>query len=382
MPFIKKTSKLLENLYHNFVENGITPGASLREIKNARLTNIFGILCFLYTLFMCIISYFDCDVYLVILNIFTSVFFAGNFYLLSKTKNINLAADIIVILLMITFSFLCFHGGNNGTGPMWSLILPTVALQLKGCRKGTIYTFIYLSVIFIIIFILSSTGLAYNYKNDFSNPESVGLRLILIYLAIFIASYTFTKNKQELILENERLSLTDALTNLPNRRKINETLLNFVEKFKRNNFQNSQMIIKLIEREKLYSFGLILCDIDNFKTINDTYGHPVGDIALKQISKLLVSKLRTVDFVGRWGGEEFLIILDETDWKGTIEVGEKLRGTVEEKVFKLNNIKVNMTLSFGISCFDTMQDINMFISKIDGYLNKAKRKGKNCIVYE
>jgi diguanylate cyclase (GGDEF)-like protein len=237
-------------------------------------------------------------------------------------------------------------------------------------------------MIFTVLFVLSNIGLAHDYKNDFAEPESAGFRLLLIYFALYISSYTFTKNRQELIQENERLSLTDTLTNLPNRRKINEVIEAFVEKFIRNSFNNTQMITKLIDSSKQYSFGLILCDIDNFKIINDTYGHPIGDIALKQISAFLVKSLRTIDFVGRWGWEEFLIILDETDLKGAAEVGEKLRVAVAQHIFELKNIKVNMTLSFGISCFDVMQDITMFISKIDSYLNRAKRIGKNCVVYE
>jgi len=377
-----KIKRLITNLYHKFIDNGIKQGDSFSKIKLARLTNVFGIICILYTCLMGIISIYNKEYYLILIDFFTASLLVANFYLLSKTNNIDLSADIILILLFITFSLLMIHGGINGTGPLWSLIFPAIAMQLKGCKRGSVYALAFILMIFTVLFVLSNIGLAHDYKNDFAEPESAGFRLLLIYFALYISSYAFTKNKQELIQENERLSLTDTLTNLPNRRKINEVIEAFVEKFIRNSFNNTQMITKLIDSSKQYSFGLILCDIDNFKIINDTYGHPIGDIALKQISAFLVKSLRTIDFVGRWGGEEFLIILDETDLKGAAEVGEKLRVAVAQHIFELKNIKVNMTLSFGISCFDVMQDITMFISKIDSYLNRAKRIGKNCVVYE
>ncbi len=376
-----KTNKLLTKLYHRFIENGIAKGDTLKNIKLVRLTNTFGIICFLYAVSMGTISAFNRDLGLFLFDFLIASLLVVNYFWLSKTKNINLSADIIIVLLFITFTFLIIHGGKNGTGPIWSLIFPSVALQLKGCKKGSIYTLVYFLTMFIILFVLSDLSWINDYRKDFSEPESVGLRILLVYVAIFIASYTFNKNSQDLIKENERLSLTDVLTGLANRRKINDTIKIFIEKFKRSNFIDSQVITKLISNNKPYSFGLILCDIDNFKLINDKYGHPVGDIALKLISGFLVKSLRNIDFVGRWGGEEFLIILDETDLKGAVEVGEKLRAAVEQHIFKLKNMKANMTLSFGISCFDIMQDINLFISKIDSYLNKAKRKGKNCVVF-
>lgn len=367
---------------HNILNSGIKCSDSFSEIKLVRLINVFGLVIAFYHLFMGVITLFNHEYSLAIFDFTICILFILNIYLLSQTKKINLSADIIIFLLILTFVFLCFNGGYNGTGPMWSLVLPPIALQLRGSKKGSIYVLVFLTLLIFIIFVLSRFHLVYDYSKNFINPSAVGLRLILIYLAIFIASFTFTKNKQELILENERLSLTDTLTNLPNRRKINETLILFLEKFKRNNFSDSRAPLKLADNKKLYSFGLIICDIDNFKYINDTYGHPVGDIALMQISDFLVKNLRMIDFVGRWGGEEFLIILDETDLKGTVEVAEKLKTTIEGHIFKFDKIKVSITMSFGVSCFNDMQDINMFISKIDGYLIKAKRRGKNCIVYE
>ena len=128
MSFTKKIIRILANLYHNFIENGIKHGDSLSKIKLARLTNSFSVICFLYISFMCIISIVNQDLCLIIFSLIIIVLFAANFYLLSKTRNISMSADIILMLLSLTFSFLAVHGGNNGTGPLWSLIFPAIAV--------------------------------------------------------------------------------------------------------------------------------------------------------------------------------------------------------------------------------------------------------------
>ena len=127
------------------------------------------------------------------------------------------------------------------------------------------------------------------------------------------------KRTKELELSNkklEKLATIDVLTNLFNRVKLNDTLENEINRA--NRFE--------------HDLGIIILDIDNFKLTNDTYGHNVGDKVLEEFGYILKSQVRLTDIVGRWGGEEFVIICPETNIQGMKNVTEQLRTTIENKV--------------------------------------------------
>ena len=117
-------------------------------------------------------------------------------------------------------------------------------------------------------------------------------------------------------------------------------------------------------------------DIDHFKKVNDEYGHPIGDIILQEFSLLLNETLRKSDIVGRWGGEEFLIILPETDAEGAKEVAEHLRKRIEK--FEFTAVK-HKTSSFGITQYQKGSDIQSLVNKADVALYNAKNKGRNQV---
>lgn len=161
----------------------------------------------------------------------------------------------------------------------------------------------------------------------------------------------------------EKLAMLDELTQIPNRRyienaikiKLNEYLLNKVD------------------------FGLIFIDIDNFKKINDYYGHDVGDLVLKTISKTLSNNLRGEDTIGRWGGEEFIAIFPEIDEKKLKKISEKLRMLVENTILGMKNEKLKLTISIGATIITSKDDMNTLIKRADEFLYKSKQNGKNCI---
>ncbi len=169
------------------------------------------------------------------------------------------------------------------------------------------------------------------------------------------------KNKQ---LEN--LTRTDPLTGLSNRRDIIEKMefeLSTFERYKR-------------------AFSLAIGDIDNFKSINDTYGHDCGDFILIEISNIMKSKIRTQDFVSRWGGEEFLIFFPQTDIGEVGIIAERIRDTIEKTDFTYNDINVKVTISFGCSNYDRVMPLKQCIKYADERLYKAKESGKNVIITE
>ncbi len=173
-----------------------------------------------------------------------------------------------------------------------------------------------------------------------------------------IIDFTKQKELEEKLME---MSIRDELTRLYNRRYFNE-------------------VIKLeVERAKRYKhpLSIIYFDIDHFKKINDTYGHNVGDIVLKELSELVSHKIRKVDFLFRIGGEEFVLLLINTPLENACNVAEKIRVAVEEKEFP---VVKRITISLGVTEFRKEDTIESFINRADKALYTAKNSGRNKVI--
>jgi len=189
---------------------------------------------------------------------------------------------------------------------------------------------------------------------------------VIVIPAIKVASRKDSELHQlieERTRELEDLSVTDQLTRLYNRRKIDEILATEIEQARRYN----------------HSFSLILIDIDYFKKINDNYGHLVGDRVLQALSKLFSSNIRKTDMVGRWGGEEFLILSLEKDPQKVLIFVEKLRALVDNHRFE--TVK-NLTCSFGVAHFTRGDTVDSLLRRTDAALYEAKSAGRNCVKTE
>jgi diguanylate cyclase (GGDEF)-like protein len=122
--------------------------------------------------------------------------------------------------------------------------------------------------------------------------------------------------------------------------------------------------------------SVILVDIDHFKSVNDSHGHLVGDQVLVAIGKILNQNSRQIDLVGRWGGEEFLIVCPETKLAGASQLAEKLRCSIAAYVFPVVGHK---TGSFGVASLGALKDIDHLISRADAALYRAKKIGRNKV---
>jgi diguanylate cyclase (GGDEF)-like protein len=173
------------------------------------------------------------------------------------------------------------------------------------------------------------------------------------------AQIAIALENSRLFEEAKKLSLTDPLTSLPNRRSFEI-------------FLNGE-----IRRASRYrrTFSLLMIDYDNFKNYNDAYGHIAGDDILQTFSLLLKETIRDVDFLGRYGGDEFIAVLPETDRTFALEVAERMRK-------KIQNQKLNpaITLSIGIASFPNDSDNQeMLINLADRACYEAKELGGNCV---
>lgn len=158
------------------------------------------------------------------------------------------------------------------------------------------------------------------------------------------------------------MSRKDQLTQLYNRLAINELL-------------NAE-----INRSRRYSqpLSVIMLDIDHFKNVNDQYGHDVGDKVLAKVGSILSHNLRIPDVVGRWGGEEFLIIAPGSDKQAGMHLAERIRCLIEK--IDLSEIEESITASFGVGGLIDQQDRDQLVNVADMALYQAKEAGRNCVV--
>jgi diguanylate cyclase (GGDEF)-like protein/PAS domain S-box-containing protein len=177
-----------------------------------------------------------------------------------------------------------------------------------------------------------------------------------------------TEGERDILVNRlQYLSRTDDLTKLLNRRALIERL---GEEIRRTRRYKSDL-------------ALIISDIDYFKEINDTYGHDVGDKVLKIISSLIKNQLRQTDIIGRYGGDEFLLILPETSIKGAREIADRIHSAVEEFIFHIGYKRpIKTTVSLGVAQFNIeKEDINGLIKRADNALYIAKGKGRNRVYF-
>lgn len=165
--------------------------------------------------------------------------------------------------------------------------------------------------------------------------------------------------------EIEKIAITDGLTGLFNHRHFQERLL---QEFKRHERFAEPM-------------SLLLIDIDFFKKVNDTYGHPVGDSVLKGVANIILKTIRNIDIAARYGGEEFAVVLIGTDVNGAKNMAERLRKTIADVKFKSDRNIFNVTISIGITTWSKELKSTMdFIDRADKALYNAKNSGRNRYV--
>ncbi len=198
--------------------------------------------------------------------------------------------------------------------------------------------------------------------------------------------------------EAELMEINDMLTKEIQSRKLIESSLRESEKRYKSLSQidsltgiyNRRQFFLLAEKElkKAYRYkrplSVLMLDLDFFKKINDTYGHAAGDKVLQMTAQIVTQNLRSVDIFGRYGGEEFVIMLPETNVTGALKVAERIRGHIEKTPFEIeNNVIINITVSIGVCCEPSekadMKMLDKIIDCADKALYRAKRLGRNRV---
>lgn len=185
-----------------------------------------------------------------------------------------------------------------------------------------------------------------------------------VFTAIAYLADLHRQQVLEVETELKNIANTDVLTGLKNRRH----LLELVE-VEINRRQGGERNV-----------SLAVMDIDDFKIINDKYGHDIGDAALVQVANLINDSVRQQDYVARWGGEEFLLLLPETDKAGAAKLADFIRCQIAARSIAVNNESINLSVSIGISEFNVDEVFDSAFARADHALYRAKGLGKNRVI--
>lgn len=184
----------------------------------------------------------------------------------------------------------------------------------------------------------------------------------ILILYFFLHAHFLAQRRMEL----EYLANTDTLTNIRNRRSF---------------YNLSQLEFDLAHKYN-HTFSLLLLDIDNFKIVNDTYGHDIGDEVLIQLSRKVKDNVRHSDIFARHGGEEFTLLLRQTDTAAGLKIAEKIREQIEQMQINTKAGTISITISIGMAQFDNQcTELDKLVQKADQALYNAKENGRNKVVY-
>ncbi|MDO5045487.1 GGDEF domain-containing protein [Campylobacter sp.] len=308
-------------------------------------------------------------------NIISIIVFGGALKFLNRYQKIAVLLCFIEATVFTTVSTvtLGWHMGFQNWFIPFIILSITVPFKERtefyalGVFQAILYLYLYFEThLKIPIFQIESI-------NDFL----LRFNLICSFILIFFTERVLkiSKAMEVIFLQNEikhmrNMVRTDELTGLTTRRQMNDILNK----------------INMSSKEEDEIFYLVFGDIDNFKKVNDTYGHDCGDVALAEISNILKSECRSNDIVSRWGGEEFLILLreDRNDHRLNKERVEKIlnriRKKIEEKVIKYNDIKFSVTITFGGVSSACFNDIQKMIRAADEQMYIGKKNGRNQVV--
>jgi len=204
----------------------------------------------------------------------------------------------------------------------------------------------------------------------------LGFVAIMVSMAVSLANrittvlcnleWEVTQRTADLSAVNEQLAAAarqDPLTGLLNRRGFIEVAKAEVQRFLRTG----------------RAFSLVLADLDHFKNVNDRYGHVCGDYVLQEVARLFRERVRDMDNVARWGGEEFMLIIPETGYEGAVLLAESLRRSVAMHEFQFGEQQLHVTMTLGISTFGRSDTLDSCIARADQALYRGKQQGRNRV---
>ena len=351
--------------FKRYLDIGVNHDNSHHINQQIFVSNLFSLIGYTITFVLGLSSFFKGNYVLASSLFFASLLFfiAHHIHNFPKLGNtLKVSTSIVWLSLVGLEIYLVYTGGHENTGPLWIYIVPPVAFFFGGMRKGLVNIGIFIIIIFVMLFAPYENLVATYYSYDFRS------RLIYSFLTVTLlfGFYEYSRQKsfqfiRDLSEKFEQQAMQDPLTGLSNRRGMWDNL-----KYEYNRSLRSKSCM-----------SLLICDIDHFKQINDKYLHEGGDYVLQKLSALFVETLRKQDKVSRWGGEEFLILLPETDCEHAFVIAEKIRNRVNQTRFICHGKEISVTMSIGLAEATESTTIEQAIDKADQNLYLAKQSGRD-----
>lgn len=271
--------------------------------------------------------------------------------------------NFLVVTFTIFYFYLLVSGGESGTGIYWLYAYPLLVFSILGMHVGTLVLAAILSSSVCILLIPGWLHLELVYS------ESTKLRFIGSMAFVTIMAYTMERSRVSAAVAHARVSKaledlarTDELTGLLNRRGMSERI-------------DAELARSLRDHQEM---SVVICDVDFFKKINDRFGHDIGDDVLVALADRLKATVRGSDSVGRWGGEEFIILLPNTRIEKAYVLIERIRESIAAEKFVFGQNALDVSISCGLASTKFSTEFSGLLKAADISLYDAKDQGRNC----
>ncbi|NYE08632.1 diguanylate cyclase (GGDEF)-like protein [Bacillus niacini] len=328
----------------------VIPCIVISLISNTLLQNVEGVTKFDFTINNILSIWFIISWFFLYKRIFIQFMEYSNLALVSYYH--------VTTFFDAVRNYMVVDGGSLGDFIIWMPIITLFFFLTLGTKRGLYYSI----VIFLATFVI---GIVYLHLLSSESIDSLGQYYFanLFYIIVLYYAQHVFKTYADLEMFKKH-AYYDSLTRIANRLLIDEWLENK---------------LKALENRK-DSFSIIFFDIDHFKSVNDNYGHKIGDEVLVELAKLIQYHLTNRELFGRWGGEEFIIISSTSSTSGedTVRLAEKLREVVANHDFKSTG---NLTASFGVTQSRPGDSIDSLLNRADRGLYQCKNCGRNQVSY-
>ncbi len=286
-----------------------------------------------------------------------------NLFVFKTWHNWRLYRSVVLVIFSSLMIFLVLSGGENGTGILWCYSYPLLTFPLFGHRLGKWLIGGGMAGAILVMYMPELVGANYSYPMEFKHRFAGSL--VFVSLMAYILEYARARADERTQVAMDLLrhhANRDELTGTYNRRGIK---------------QKVQLELHRVGRDHT-EMSVVLCDIDYFKKINDNHGHDLGDQALKEVARILMETVRITDSVGRWGGEEFLILLPNTSLIKGYQLIERVRKRIAQEPLIFGELSLNISISCGICSTRFSSQFDDLIRAADTSLYEAKADGRNC----
>ncbi|MFV0422714.1 GGDEF domain-containing protein [Oleidesulfovibrio sp.] len=355
----------LRTLLHKTLHSGTAVNSDPEVIRRTYMLNGFLLLSTFISALMAVLKQSEHMEIMYVTLWCASALYCTLYFFLNATGNLKTVSNITLLFTVVMGMVLIWHMGDQITYALWLFALPPAVFFTFGMKRSLIT----ISILFTALLLWMPFTGATTSEGAVSFSYMLRVSTAFLALCLFSALGEYSRARTQKLLvhltkEMEQCACTDPLTGLLNRRGIYDRL--------------NEERARATRSGK--PFSVIICDVDHFKSVNDCFGHQCGDHVLHNLAEMFRNTMRGQDIICRWGGEEFLFILPETDEQGAQNLAEKLRATAESSPVNYYGMPIDLTLSLGVQECTLTESPEFHIRMADQKLYIAKEQGRNKVI--